>query len=180
MSTIPESSIHEQTAMAMLVQLRELAQSVKGFNFTSPTHRRRLAAQGNVPDAFLRSVAVACDAAPTLASSGGVTGAELRDMMAFARAYLSVADELELLAKGLRDTVAQHRAEGTEKALRVYFIAKRINRPAEREALIPHLRNMTRDLGKTRPKAPADAVPAKPPEPAPVPAVPEKKAGGTS
>jgi hypothetical protein len=41
-------------------------------------------------------------------------------------------------------------------------MAKRINRPTDQELLSPHLKNMKGDLGRTRPKPPAD-LPVVPP-----------------
>jgi hypothetical protein len=43
----------------------------------------------------------------------------LRQTIEFTRAFNSVADELELLAKGLRDTVASQRFEVARKTLSV-------------------------------------------------------------
>ena len=151
MSTIPDQpSPHEETAQAMLVQLRQLAHSIPGFTFVPARRRRQLSAAASVSDDFLQAVSVACDAQPRLASTGEITGAELRDMVSFARQFTSVADELVLLADGLRGTVAARRSEVAQRALRVYSNAKRIQRPEEKERLVPHLADMKRTLAKGR------------------------------
>jgi hypothetical protein len=83
-----------------------------------------------------------------------LTGSELRQEMSFQTAYAPLADELELLAKGIRDTLAEHRSRIGYRALRAYSIARSFSRPEDRATFLPHLRNMKRDLGKTRSKAP--------------------------
>ena len=167
---MPDSFVHEEAGLAMLVQLRVLIQAIPGFGFLSKAARRSITQAASVPDVFLQSTGVACDASLTLATSSALTGAETREVLIYTRSYLSVADELELLAKGVRDTVAQFRAPVSERALRAYAIAKRINNPAERALLIPHLANMKRDLGRTHPKPQPDA-----PTTVPAPTVPPVK-----
>jgi hypothetical protein len=171
MPTVPNTSVHEENATAMLVQLRVLVQAVPGFGYLSKAQRRSITPAATVPDVFLLSTGVACDASPTLATSSGLTGVETREVVVFTRAYLSVADELELLAKGLRDTVAQVRAPVGQRSLRAYFNAQRINNPSERALLIPHLANMKRDLGRTHPKPQPDVPVVVTPVPPPVPPV---------
>jgi hypothetical protein len=155
MSTIPNEPLpidDEKAAAAILIQVRQLTQSINGFSFSSQGRRRQITNSASVPDAFLQSVAIACDAAPELASAAHITSVELRKAIEFTRAYHSVADELELLAKGLRDTVAERRADVGRRALHVYNLAKSFNSGADRVVLIPHLKNMKRDLGKSRSK----------------------------
>jgi len=163
MTTTPTTAVHEETANAMLVQLRELAQSVPGFAYTPRERRRRINAAASLRDDFLHAVAVACDASPQLATASQISGNELRHGISFAQAYRSVADELQLLAKGLRDTVAERRNDIGQRALRAYNIAKRMNRPEDREVLVPHLATMARMLNRGRKAAtPADPQPAAP------------------
>jgi hypothetical protein len=181
MTTIPEvpSSTHEETARAMMVQVRQLAESITGFTYTAPGRRRKLTSTASLPDAFLQSLAVACDASPVLGVSAQLTANELREAIEYKRVYSSLADELELLAKGLRDTIAEHRSDIGQRALRAYEIAKRLARPDDRKALVPHLQNMKRDLGRSRSKVAVvvGPVPATPITPAPTtPTLPIKTA----
>jgi hypothetical protein len=151
MTTIPDTPTpsHEETAQAMLTQLRKLAQSIPGFTFVPPVFRRRLTASASVPDDFLQSIGVACDATPRLATASEITGAELRDTITFSRQYNSVADELELLMNGIRGTIAVRRSEVGRRALRAYEIAKRLDHPEDRERLVPHIEDMKRTLGRS-------------------------------
>jgi hypothetical protein len=187
MSIIPEITPidFEQASAAILIQLRQLTQSITGFGFLTKARRRQITTSASVPDAFLKSTAITCDAQPDLGRAGDVTSSELRQVIEFTRAFNSVADELELLAKGLRDTVAGQRFDVARKALRVYALAKTFDGPTERTLLVPHLKNMKRDLGRSRTKLPAEpetpadsstsatpATPAAPATPAPLPPPP--------
>lgn len=150
MTTIPPEIpiLHDETAKAMMTTLRNLAQSIPGFTFVSPDRRRKINVSASLPDEFLQAVAIACEASPHLASATEVDGAELREAISFGRAFSSLADELELVARGIRGTVALHRAEVGVRALRAYALAKNINRPDDREVLIPHITNMRTALGR--------------------------------
>lgn len=159
MSTIPP---YREFATTMIEQMRRLAQAVEGFTMATTARRRKLAASASVPDAFLYSLAIACDASPRLGTAGEITSSELVDAIEFKAAYFSVADELELLARALRDTVAERRSAIGHRALRAYIIAKRMNAPDDRALLIPHLRNLQRDLGRTRPRPQPDPEPTDP------------------
>lgn len=173
MTAIPLESpnAHEVAVKAYIEQLRAMQESIAGYGFVSSKHRRSINAAATVPDRFLEAVAVACDAVAHLASGSLVTGAELRDTVAFARAYTSLADELERLARGMRDTVAVRRSDAGSRALRAYSVAKSYNRPSDLEPLIPHLREMQRALGRGRPSS-RTASPV-PPVPTPVPTTPD-------
>lgn len=165
MTTIPPvpPASHEEIAAAMMIQIRELAQSVSGFTFSAKGRRRKITPAASVPDPFLEAVAVACDASPHLGVASQVTTAELRDTITFSRAFTSVANELMVVARGFLDTVAERRNQVGQRALRAYSMAKSINRPEDRELLIPHLANMQRTLGRGRKRV--AATPPAPPAP---------------
>lgn len=174
MTTIPEIPIadFEQFSAALLIQMRQIAQSINGFGFITTARRHAIANSASVPDAFLKSTAIVCDAQPELGISAGITSEELRKVIDFTRAFNSVADELELLARGLRDTVAEQRFSVADRALHVYALAKTFNRPGARVMLMPHLKTLKRDLGRSRtkviePPPETPATPAPPPLPPP-------------
>lgn len=155
MTTIPQ---YRELALTMIEEMRRLAQAVEGFALATTARRRKISASAAVPDAFLHSLAIACDASPRLGTAGEITSSELLEAIEFKSAYFPVADELELLARAIRDTVAEKRSAIGHRALRAYIIAKRMNAPDDRALLIPHLRNLQRDLGRTRPR-PAPVAP---------------------
>lgn len=170
MTTIPEVPVvnHQQDALDLLTKVRQLVtESIQGFAFAGPGRRRQITVSGSLPDAFLSSTAVSCDASPEFSTAAQLTGTEIRQAVAFRVAYAPVADELELLAKGIRDTLAEHRSRIGYRALRAYAIAKTFSRPEEHATFLPHLRNMKRDFGKSRAKA-VDVPETDPTVPAPV------------
>ncbi len=173
MTTIPPIPIdHEQLASTIMASARESAQSVPGFVFAAKGRRRKITTSASVPDSFLEAVAVACVASPHLSEANEITPAELRACITFSRAYKSVANEYVVIARGLLDTVAEHRNSVAQRARRVYSMVKDLNHPEERELLVPHAEDMRRTLGRGRPKrvkVPAPGTPAPSTQPPPVP-----------
>lgn len=167
MSTIPPEppNPHEVAVNSHLSALRLIQESIAGFGFVGSNRRRGLNPAAAVPDRFLEAVAAALDASLHLATSAKVTGSQLRDVIAFARAFASLADELELLARGVRHTIAVRRGELTRLALRTYRIARSLDLPTEADQLVPHVREMKRALGRGRQPKPVPVVPA----PRPIP-----------
>ena len=160
-----------------MVRLRDLAQAVPGFGYAAKGRRRKISSAATVPDAFLEAIAVACEASVQLAAASELSASDLRSVITFARAFTSLANEMALVAKGLSDTIAEHRYTLGQRALRAYAIAKSINKPEERELLIPHLENLRRALGRVgrprvaaKPEPPATPPTQPPPVPAPAPA----------
>lgn len=169
MSTIPDTPADfEQEAKALIAQVHQFAKSIQGFTFAAPGRRRQIHSTASVSDAFLQSVAAACDATPEFGISARLDGNTLSRAIEFQRAYAKVADELELFTKGLRDTLAEHRYQIGTQALVAYNIAKSFARPSDRSAFVPHLTNMKRNLRKKSSKATPEA-PADPTAPATVP-----------
>jgi hypothetical protein len=142
MSTIPDIPVnHEQQANAHITTVRQLAQSIQGFSYAARGRRVKIGVTASVPDAFLLSTAAACDAAPEFSSAVQLTGSQLRQAIDYQRAYVQLADELDL---------------------RAYSVAKGFARPTDSATFIPHLKNMKRDLRKSSSKT----TPT--PDPAPV------------
>jgi len=158
-TTSETQAIYEQTAMAMLQQLRALALSVPGFAHVPALRRRKITTTASLPDAYLHAVSVACDASEHLALSSQITGAELRDGISFSRAFRAVADELELIAYALRGTVAERRYDIGRRALRAYSIAKGVNGSRDSAVLIPHVATMARTLNRSGRKVTPDPEP---------------------
>ncbi len=165
MSSVIETPISPtEAARALLVQIRALQASVNGFTFSRTPDPRTLNSAASVPPAFLEAVAVALDASPHLATASRVEAAELRSAATYANAFTPVAEELELMARAVRYTLAIHRSRAGKLALSAYALAKTLNRPSDRQVLMPHIEQMKRALGKTRRK-PESAVLEPPPPP---------------
>ena len=162
---------YEKDAQEILVQIRALMQKVRGYGFTTVSHRRRLTPAATLPVSYLLSVGVAMDASPELSRATGLTGAEIRDVVNFFNAFSPVVDEMKLAAAGLEQTVQSQRGGIGQKCLKGYSMAKSFNRPADGGMLVPHIADMKRTLGRGRKKGSQTAPTTPQPEPA-------KKPGG--
>jgi hypothetical protein len=152
---------HQQIADEILAAVQAGTARIVGFTFMPLGERRRVVVWANLPVPFLNAVAAALDASETLRNVTGLTGAFLRDAIAFRNACQGLADQLALHAVGIRHTIAAKLGVVGNAGLRAYEIAKAMNRESDRELLVPHIADMKRTLGKSRPSAPP-ADPAKP------------------
>lgn len=164
MSNVIETPVtHETAASEMVVQLRNLAQRISGYGFSTKGRRRSLTTFANVPVQFMLEVAVALDASERFAKACEVTGAEIRNIVNFANAYAPVGAELVLVGTGVSDTVQVKLAEAGKLCLRVYRMARSFHSPTDRELLMPHVAEMQRLLNRGRRKgAKAEEPPAAP------------------
>jgi hypothetical protein len=164
MSSVIETPVSPtDAARALLVQIRSLQASVNGFTFSRTPDPRSLNSAGSVPPAFLEAVAVALDASPELAAACKVAASEIRSDAVYVNAFTPVAEELELMARAVRHTLAIHRNETGLLALGVYSLAKTFNRRSGRQLPVAHLENMRRALGKTKRKPESGSVEPPPP-----------------
>jgi hypothetical protein len=155
----------------MLTELRSAIEKMAGFTHSAKTRRQKNSVSAAVEDGFLLAVAAACDKYPELASGGQITGAEIRDLIAFTNAYAVVIQELAMLSRSVADTIAERRAAVAQKCRRVYQLAKSINRPEDRETLVPHVTAMQKYARRGgRPKR--LATPPVAPVAAPLPVAP--------
>jgi hypothetical protein len=138
--TPASASEHEARALQMMVDIRQLTRTIDGFMFAGKGRRVKIANFATLPDEFFELMALACDSNPDVAAAGMITSAELRSMLTSHRAYGSVAVEMRTQAKGVEDTLAEHRADVGRRALNAYEIAKRLNKQEQRQTLVPHLR----------------------------------------
>jgi hypothetical protein len=164
MSIVPDPSLtptaHDLGAAKLLADLQGLVQAVRGYGFISTSHRRRINPSATVPTEFLLAVAVALDASEKLRAMAGITGDQIRDVVAFCNAYGPAVDEVKLKATGVQDSVKTQRANVGEIALRAYRLARDFNTPADSDVLVPHIANMKRALGRGRKKVKPELAPA--------------------
>lgn len=138
----------EEQIQGLMAQLRQMSQSIAGFTIVPAQRRRKIAQRATLSDEYLETVALACEGSPRLASE--VTSGEIRGVIRASHGLESLAREAELLARGLRDTRAELRANIGARALNAYSLAQRLNGPEDREVLIPHLRAMKVALARSR------------------------------
>lgn len=152
MTAIPEVPTPNaaETARQIAQQVRATVETLPGLVFITPDERIRLAVSATVPDRFLEACAAAMDESTALSAVGKISAAQLRTIVATAQANLALADELERLARGVRDTVKVARAEAGTEALRVYSVARRLNRPRDAQSSVSTLVQMQRTLNRGR------------------------------
>src|SRR5689334_20244428 len=111
MTTIPEVPVSPRTEAVrqVLPKLRELIEGLEGLTFLTRVERLRVNTTASVRDRFLAAVAAALEAFPLLASIARVTPAQLREVIAYSHAARTLADELERLLRGVRDTITARR-----------------------------------------------------------------------
>lgn len=160
MSNIDTPVAHVDAANALVTQIRTLIQSVSGYTHISRGQHRRLVPPAAVPDRFLLTVATALDASSVLANVAQVTGADLRDAINFANAFATLVTELEVLQRGLRETITARRAEAGSGALRAYRMSKSLVGPPEKAVLIPYINDMKIALGRSGIRPAPEAPPA--------------------
>lgn len=141
-----------QQSLTMMVQVRELGRTVDGFRYAPKGRRSKIGTVASLPEEFLHLAAAALDVNPTLGAGCGITATEVREALNFKRDFTNAANETRLVAKGMDDTIAERMADVGERCLRFYNAAKRGNRGNATASLVPHVDDMTRALGKGRPK----------------------------
>jgi hypothetical protein len=125
----------------ILERVRSLIQSVNGFVHLTPSWRRKINSAATLPDRFYQLGSLALDANEWLANTSQLSGPEVRSSMDFSGRVLSLASELELLAKGLRSTAAARRGSVGERLLFAYTVGRRYNR-TEGAEVIPYIEEM--------------------------------------
>jgi len=154
----------EQLASEILLSVRSIPTRISGFSFLPVNERRRLQLAANLPVPFLNSAARALDGAPPLLEHSGGNAATLRNAIAFRNNFEGVANELIMVGNGLRQTITLLLSGAGNAALRIYAIAKALNREDDRALLIPYIADMQRTLGRSRvSNPPVEVVPDTPP-----------------
>jgi len=178
MSTIPlePPNAHEVAAQAFLAQLRTMQQTIPGFTFLGPDEQATFNATASVSDRFLELVGLACDNSEPFASVSDVTGPQLRDLVAYHRAYTTLLGAVEVFTRGLRQTLIIRRGEIGDRALRAYAAGKGLNRKG-RPPIVPEVKEIGLALNRGRRKATPPPVAETPPIiPTPTPTIPAPRA----
>ena len=148
MSSLPiTESIHTIAARDLLQRVRAV-QELTGAKTLHAAQRKKLNGTSGVPDEFLEDVAVALETYALLAAASEASPAELRDVVVFSRAYAPLVEELLFAAKALQHEIATRRSAASQKALKAYKVAQAVNRPSDKEMLVPHVAAMKRSLGR--------------------------------
>ena len=150
--------------------MRALRQEIPNLVPPSSTDEtKRLTPAGTVPPEFVELAATAVKNTPVLALSGNDDPDVVRDQVAYAGAYTALAEEVEALAKALRNSIATAKNKAGRFALNTYALSARLaQQPENADALLPIAEALRRTLGRTGvgKKTPATPTP-EPPAPAP-------------
>jgi hypothetical protein len=122
----------------LLVRARELVHSIEGFIHLTPEERRRINTAASLPNDFYSTGAGILDQYEWLAAASDLTGQEVRRTLDETPGYNGLATELELIARGLRGTLAARRASVGRRLLLMYEIARRNNRQGDG----PHIKEV--------------------------------------
>jgi alkylhydroperoxidase family enzyme len=152
-------SHHAETAQLRINELRQWRELIPRFAIPETADAtRRLSQAAAIPAVFIELTNVGVANHTALVRADGVPPAEIRDLVAYADAYVPLADELEAAAQFLRySTTAARNLAGTE-ALTTYSLAQRLSRQKRYAHLKPHVADMRRALGKQRKPTPEEAA----------------------
>ena len=155
MSTIPDvPQTHNDAARHLMLALRTLRESIPGLVLIPNERLKELVTAASVSDDFLETVTNSVEATPDLAAVSKLVPGEVRDVVEFSRAYNGAMDEVDLLRRMLRHTIIVRRARVGQEALKVFALAKSLNRPRKSDLLVPHIEAMRRTLARARRKSP--------------------------
>ncbi|HEV7485686.1 MAG TPA: hypothetical protein VGQ65_08385 [Thermoanaerobaculia bacterium] len=178
---VPETNpqtTHTATVQERIDEIRAMRQKIPNFTIPESKRAKRVIASGaSLPPAFIERAAVAITNSASLVRSGGTDPDGIRDLMSYADAYESLADELEAMASFVRHSVATARNEAGKEALTTYAAAQRLAKLPATADLAPYVADMRIALGKHPRKTKAQPAPAPTtPAPAPPPVTTQPKA----
>jgi hypothetical protein len=109
--------------------------------------RRRLAAMAAVPDKLILAMAQTLDEQPGLAGLSPRSSLKMREIIAFTHAVSAITDVLERLARTYHETIIARRADVVEDVLRMYQVAKSMNRASDLQQYFPQVEALKEALG---------------------------------
>lgn len=151
MTTIPiTESPHTIAARELIERVRAAVDPTGTMKLRQRSESvRKLTVASTTPDDFIEAAAVALEASARLAAASEVGTAELRDAVAYSRAFALVLEELNLARRMLQQEITARRGAAGKKALDVYRLAKGLNATGEDAVLVPHVQAMKRLLGRS-------------------------------
>lgn len=155
--TVPNN--HTEAAQLRVEELRKWREQIPRFAIPETADAtRRLSQAASISAVFIELTNIAVANQTALVRADGTPPAEIRDLVAYADAYVPLADELEALAQFIRySTTAARNLAGTE-ALTTYSLAQRLAKQRRYAHLKPHVADMRRALGKQRKPTPEEAA----------------------
>jgi hypothetical protein len=158
-TNIASTNIHAEAAQLRLEELRKWREQIPRFAIPETADAtQRLTPAALVSPVFIELTNVAVANQIALVRADSTPLAEIRDLVAYADAYIPVADQLEAEAHFIRySATAARNVAGTE-ALTTYALAQRLAKQKRYAHLKPHVADMRRALGKQRKPTPEEAA----------------------
>jgi hypothetical protein len=172
----PTVTHYQLLADDFLKALDTLAATLPGFDGQHDTTVKFVRTNLSTPLKFLATVVAAVEQTASLTAVNKFDVTTGRDTLQFLDAFATVRDKVNTFAQALQFTMNSRRAALTASSLRMYAITKGVARdPGEALGAFMHLENMSRDLGRSKPKskvksAPHTPAPNPPVTPTPTPA----------
>lgn len=148
----PTVTYYQQVAAQMSAALSNAAALIASLESPHTSTIGFVRSHSGVPANFIATAATAVVAAPVLQSVSKFDVDEARDVLQFLEAFRPVVDQIEALGVDVKFTMDSRKATVAADALQIYAIAKGVARDPSSAALLAHVNNMKRDLGRTRPK----------------------------
>lgn len=137
-------------AFEVLTAIRAIGTAIPGYQSqVTAEEMRALVRHATVPPEFIESTAVAVEATPELMRTELFDPDDARDAQRFAVYCQTIAQELELVARGVRYAGLKRLAGAGDAALRTLAVAKTLNR---RTLVVPYVETMQKALRARRKK----------------------------
>ena len=170
----PTVTYYQQLANDVMKQLETLAAAIPDVEEQHPSTAKFVHGHQNVPDAFIVTSVTALEQTPSLQGVNGLDSVASRSDLQFNDAFKQVIDKMTAVRNALEYTVRTKRANLAAAALQTYYLAKGLARNKTNAAVIAHVSNMKRDLGRRGRPSSSGSKPQANPQPAPqTPEVPE-------
>jgi hypothetical protein len=157
--SIGAPNIHAETAQLRVEELRQWLEQIPRFAIPETADAtRRLSQAAAIPAVFIELTNVALANHTALVRADGAPPAEVRDLVTYADAYVTLPDQLEAAAHFIRYSTTSARNLAATEALTTYSLAQRLSRQKRYAHLKPHVADMRRALGKQRKPTPEEAA----------------------
>jgi hypothetical protein len=129
---------HPEAAQARIEEIRVMRTMIPELDVPVPPGLRgALGPAGGVPPEFIEAATNSRTNTPELVHGSAVPAEKVRDLVSYAMAYDAVADQLEGLARLIRQRTAEAKNVAGSEALTTYALAKRLaKRPGTRHLAV--------------------------------------------
>jgi hypothetical protein len=173
----PTITFYQQQAADFMKALDEISAALPQLEIAHPNTVKFVRGHLNVSNEFLASAIAMVEQIPELQGLKKLDVTAARDTLQFIEAFRSVLDKVTAFCDSLKFTMDSRKASLAADALQIYDIAKGVARDANAAAVVAHLKNLKRDLGRRgRPRLTAPT----PQAPAPQPGTTAQQLGGAA